>query len=156
MIVQTERHRSLATGGGTGINIGHSNYFASSTPVTYQPSVVRLNQMAGNDQQHEWLAPWKAVDDGDTGLVAELVREVCSEHCLFGVNAIALATNSAPDRYDDVLFGVDLPDHRYAMVHLTWKPETLSDFPSTTLYRDWEHFVVDGMMPDNEAYLRDW
>ena len=42
------------------------------------------------------------------------------------------------------------------MVHLTWKPETLADFPSTILYRDWEHFVTDGMMPDNEAYLRDW
>ena len=126
MIVQTERHRSLATGGGTVTIISHSNYFASSTPVvTYQPSVVRLNKMAGNDQQHEWLAPWEAVDDGDTGLVAELVREVCSEHCLFSVNAIALATNSAPDRYDDVLFGVDLPDHRYAMVHLNMEIENL-------------------------------
>ena len=112
--------------------------------------------MAGNDQQHEWLAPWEAVDDGDTGLVTELIREVASGHCLFAVNAVALATNSAPDRYDDVLYRVDLPDHNYAMVHLTWKPETLPDFPSTILYRDWEHFVADGMIPDNKAYLRDW
>ena len=112
--------------------------------------------MAGNDQQYEWLAPWEPVDDGDTSLVSELIREVSTAHCLFGVDAVALATNSAPDRYDDVLFGVDLPDNKFAMVHLTWKPESLADFPSTILYRDWEHFVTDGMMPDNEAYLRDW
>ena len=63
--------------------------------------------MAGNDQQYEWLAPWEPVDDGDTSLVSELIREVSTAHCLFGVDAVALATNSAPDRYDDVLFGVD-------------------------------------------------
>ena len=112
--------------------------------------------MSDDLENYDWLTPWEAVDDGDTGLVEELVREVSSGHCLFGVSAVALATNSAPDRYDDVLYRVELPNHRYAMVHLTWKSETLPDFPSITLYRDWEHFVSDGMKPDHEAYPRDW
>ena len=39
--------------------------------------------MAGNDQQYEWLAPWEPVDDGDTSLVSELIREVSTAHFLW-------------------------------------------------------------------------
>jgi len=111
--------------------------------------------MAGNIRKHDWLVPWEAVEESDADLADELAREVPSGHCLFGVSAVPLAWNRAPHRYDDFLFRVDLPDHEYALVHLTWAAETRPNYPSTILYRDWEHFCTDSMIPDHTEHLQD-
>lgn len=108
--------------------------------------------MAANIRPNDWLPPWEAIEQSGSGLSAELAREVCSGHCLFGVTAIPVAWNSAPHRYDDFLFKVDLPDYKYALVHLTWKPETRPEFPFTSLFRDWEHFCTDSMIPDHNEH----
>ena len=111
--------------------------------------------MAGNIGQHAWLAPWEPVEESDADLADELAREVPGGHCLFGVAATLLAYNTAPHRYDDFLFGVDLPHYKYALVHLTWAAERNPNYPSTILYRDWDHFCTESMIPDHEEHLRD-
>ena len=62
---------------------------------------------------------------------AELRREMCAEHVLYGTKAAAVARRSG---FDDFLFQV--PDRFYAEVHLTWRPEKNPDYPWTTFCFD--------------------
>jgi len=111
--------------------------------------------MATRIAQYDWLTPWEAVEESDADLADELAREVPPGHCLFGIAAVPLAMNTAPHRYDDFLFAVDLPDHKFALVHFTWAKETNPEFPFTALFRDWDHFCADAMIPDHEEHLLD-
>jgi len=61
---------------------------------------------------------------------AELAREVSSQHQLFGVSVECTARRK--DR-DDFLFSL-VGCASLAVVHLTWRPEKLPDFPWTTMF----------------------
>ena len=50
----------------------------------------------------DWLEPWQPVTDGDP-LVAELHRELCPRHVLYGRRVVALGRRCGTD---DVLFRV--------------------------------------------------
>jgi hypothetical protein len=70
-------------------------------------------------------------------LNAELARELCSNHPLFGIQAEVMA---ALDGYDDLLFRLSGASIPFAIVHLTWNVETSADFPWTTFFESFEDF----------------
>ena len=83
--------------------------------------------------QHEtfqFLPPWARVVKRGENLENELKKELTDTHPLFslGVRAVAQRT----DR-DDVLFEVNAPDFKFAVVHLTWtgEPEKDPQWPET-------------------------
>lgn len=56
---------------------------------------------------------------------------------------------------DDVLFEVynrERPDHRFAVVHLTWQAETDPRWPSVRFFEDFEAFKTLQMLPDAADY----
>jgi len=55
---------------------------------------------------------------------------------------------------DDVLFEVDGPDFKYAMVHLTWAQKKLKDpkYPRTKTYRDWQDVYEHRIIIDHEGW----
>jgi len=71
-------------------------------------------------------------------LNAELARELCSKHPLFGIQAEVIAEL---DGYDDLLFRLSGGSTPFAIVHLTWNAETSADFPWTTFFESFEDFL---------------
>lgn len=70
----------------------------------------------------------------------ELKRELSSNHVLYNIEAFAIARRT--DR-DDFLFSILHPDFNFAQVHLTWRIETESIWPSTSLFKnfdEWKQF----------------
>jgi hypothetical protein len=78
----------------------------------------------------EWLQPWEAIDEDADRFSAELHREMCPQHCLYGRKVIALGRRKD---LDDFLFRVLDGPQPYAIVHLTWSVESKPDFPLTSL-----------------------
>ena len=87
--------------------------------------------------------PWLKIDT-ETGLPAQLYKEVSKDHVLHGKKVTAIAQRQ--DR-EDVLFLI--PDeNRYALVHLTWAERQLDrGWPDTALF--------DTMKEVQEAIDRD-
>lgn len=65
----------------------------------------------------EWLAPWRRLDGAGDEFVAELWRELTSQHVLHGLVAVAAARRSD---CDEVLFVTNDPIAPLAVVRLTW------------------------------------
>jgi len=76
--------------------------------------------------------PWHPCDD--TRFETELRRELCEKHVLFGIDAKIIARRQD---MDDFLF--ELPDGRFANVHLTWARESDPVYPGTEIYDSVEH-----------------
>ena len=97
------------------------------------------------------LEPWESVPDDGSALVAELHRELRTDHVLYGIEAEAVAMRCD---CDDVLFRIDGRLEQYAVVHLTWsgKTDPNKGWPSTDLFRDAEDWRVRCMVPDHEDY----
>jgi hypothetical protein len=97
------------------------------------------------------LTPWKAIEDsGQSRLFsAQLETELPQKHALHGLKVIALAARI--DR-DDVLFEVPGSETPLAVVHLTWRKERDPRWPSTKLFRSWDHWVQEDMQPAHEDY----
>lgn len=72
-------------------------------------------------------------------LEAELRRELCSGHPLFGLPVRAVARRG--DR-DDVLFR-SASDDRVFVVHLTWSAETDPRWPATSEYASHQQFLFE-------------
>ena len=97
-----------------------------------------------------WREPWEpSTADSATHAEAELRRELCPGHVLFGCPARALGQRR--DR-DDVLFGIVHPRARYAVVHLTFQREPCSKWPSAKLFATLEEVVQLCLLPDAEDY----
>ena len=100
----------------------------------------------------QWLDPW---DSTPSGLEAELEKEICSAHPLFGRKAISVGRR---EDCDDVLFF--LPDNPspLAVVRLTWtgKRETNPKWPHTTFYSSLFDWVARRMMPDHQEFTGGW
>jgi hypothetical protein len=96
-----------------------------------------------------WLEPWAPIEQPEAreAMQAELQRELCTSHPLFGLSVVALAK-----RYDqdDVLFG--LADGRVAEVHLTWSLRLERDprWPSTAIFASVAMWAEDQMRPLHE------
>ncbi len=99
-----------------------------------------------------WVNPWERLKDGSDALVKELQKEMSPQHVLYGVPVVAVARRID---CDDVLFAVDDSAKPLAVVHLTWtgKVEHDPQWPSTTLYRDWQDWIERCLVPDHRAYF---
>lgn len=98
------------------------------------------------------LAPWKAIEASEERselLSAELETGLPQKHVLHGLKVTAVAARV--DR-DDVLFEVVGSEMPLAVVHMTWRKETDPRWPSTKLFRSWEHWVQEDMQPAHEDY----
>ena len=102
----------------------------------------------------EILAPWRIIGSGPDQApgfhVAELEKEVCRGHVLYGVKATAVALRV--DR-DDVLFELSGAEKPLAVVHLTWKKEISLLWPLTDFFESWEQWVRDEMVPAHEEQM---
>jgi hypothetical protein len=93
----------------------------------------------------DWPAPWKPfpLPDGWLGRVgrvssaeAELKREICPGHVLYGRTCRAVAYN--PRHGDEFLFVTDDQHNPIAFVHLTWQTERDPKWPYTVTYSGWD------------------
>ncbi len=69
---------------------------------------------------------------------AELARELCPQHPLFGLVAQALAKKKGRD---DFLFAIEGTDAPYYVVHLTWRKEHSPLWPAATSFASKEDFL---------------
>ena len=101
------------------------------------------------------LVPWHAIEPASNKkqalLSAELRRELCPGHVLHESKAEAVAFRID---LDDVLFEVEGLSMPLAVVHLTWRPETHPQWPTTKLFEGWEQWAQDDMRPAHEEYIR--
>jgi hypothetical protein len=92
----------------------------------------------------KFVEPW--LEDRDQKLEAELRREICQGHVLFGVPVSAVAHRQD---CDDVLFSLDDGIGRLAVVHLTYTKEGAPTWPHATIFDGWEPWSL-AMMADHE------
>ena len=103
----------------------------------------------------EFLTPWQVIaDSGEAAnraahLSIRPQSEVPSKHILYGLKATAVAARI--DR-DDVLFELEGRDTPLAVVHMTWKKETDPRWPDTRLFKNWEAWIREEMIPAHEEY----
>ena len=94
---------------------------------------------ADYDNAFSFAKPWIKVSQHAANLEAELRKELAAGHPLHSLNVRAVAQRIDAD---DVLFEVDSPDFRYAVVHLNWtgEPERDPQWPQTetfATFQDW-------------------
>jgi hypothetical protein len=98
----------------------------------------------------EFHIPWQPVTEEEVArsLLAELERETCSSHCLYGnaIKAIARRIDC-----DEVLFLTRFTDRPLAVVHLTWRSNTELDptWPYTEYFCDWKQWSQAAHEPDD-------
>ena len=97
--------------------------------------------------QVEWLDPWHREL---SGLERELASEVSPQHPLFQLEAVAIARRIDND---DVLFFLPASIPSLAVVHLTWRTETVAEWPLTRFYSSLEDFTEHCMKADHREYL---
>jgi hypothetical protein len=90
----------------------------------------------------DWDGDWATIESESerASLEAELQRELCPAHVLYGQTAVALGRRW---RRDDILFRLD--DGRVAQVHLTHRREQDPAWPATDIYptfADWKAVPV--------------
>jgi hypothetical protein len=100
----------------------------------------------------EILEPWGPVTKEEgIGLVAELKKELQSDHALAGATVEAVARRRD---CDDVLFITDSKKGLLALVHLTWsgKPDQFPQWPRTVFFQSWAEWMESDMRPAHEDY----
>ena len=102
--------------------------------------------------QIQWREPWHAITpDYAAKAEAEIHREMCAGHVLFGRSVTAVGYRQD---CDDVLFELLDGSGRLAVVHLTFAqhPEPNAAWPSTEIFADWSAFERERMQPDAEEW----
>jgi len=97
-----------------------------------------------------FTVPWHALEQPRAEVLAkELCRELSSDHVLSGQTVVAIA---ARQDCDDVLFRVEGPPERYAIVHLTGNREVSHKWPATKFFDSLDQFVEVRMRFDTEEF----
>jgi hypothetical protein len=103
-----------------------------------------------------FVEPWRPVEkEKSEQFVAELRREMCPGHALYG---LAVSTVAQRDDRDDFLFSLDDGSSRIAVVHLTFQKETSPEWPSTVIWPNVEAWACDlgaGMLGNHEEW-KEW
>ncbi len=100
--------------------------------------------------QIEWREPWlPASPEQAYEAEAELSRELCGGHVLFGRSVAAIGFRQD---CDDVLFYLGESAPSFAVVHLTFQRETKPRWPCTTLFDSISAWVEECMIPDAEEF----
>ncbi len=103
-----------------------------------------------NLSQVQWRPPWWPVSsEHEAGTVAELHREMCSGHPLFGRSVQAVGRRQD---CDDVLFYLGETVPQFAVVHLTYARETRPEWPEMKLFDTLEAWVQECMIPDAQDF----
>ena len=101
--------------------------------------------------QIQWREPWLAVSpDLAPKFVAELHRELCAGHVLFGRSVAAVGRRQD---CDDILFYLGDTAPRFAVVHLTQQRETRPEWPKTSLFDSLAAWTEQRMIPDAEEFV---
>lgn len=104
----------------------------------------------------EVLTPWRIIHDTPEiqnrteQLSARLQSDLSPNHVLWGLSARAIATRID---CDDVLFEIESPEIPFAVVHMTWRKEVDPRWPRTKVFRSWQEWVRDEMVPAHDDYL---
>ena len=100
-----------------------------------------------------WLMPWCPLDKKSSQFFeAELSRELCVGHSLYGEKVKALARR---DDCDDVLFEIVATTGCLAVVHLTYQQEADPRWPGTRMFASAEEFVRQRMLPDAAGWAEE-
>ncbi len=111
---------------------------------------LRFSVTRFDASQIQWRVPWWPVSpEHEAGTAAELRREMCAGHVLFGKTVQAVGCRQ--DR-DDVLFYLGESGPQFAVVHLTYALETRPEWPRTKLFDTVEAWVQQCMIPDAEDF----
>lgn len=97
----------------------------------------------------ELLEPWEFINSKNDCFESELYKEITKGHILFNLKAKAIAKRID---CDDVLFELD--NNELALVHLTWKMKTeeSNEWPRTTIYKCYEDWKRQCMIPNHIEY----
>ena len=104
-----------------------------------------------------WLSPWEPILESEPMALVfleELKKEISPQHILFNKQVEAIARRRDND---DVLFKLFGNPTQYAVVHLTWSNQQEADesFPFTTIFPDFETWVIDCMEKDHNDQIDD-
>ena len=100
--------------------------------------------------QIQWRKPWHAISsDCAAKAEAEIHREMCAGHVLFGRSVTAIGCRQD---CDDVLFYLGESAPSFAVVHLSYQRETRPEWPSTTLFDTLAVWIERCMIPDVEEF----
>ena len=100
--------------------------------------------------QIQWRVPWSAASPEQAAQAeAELPRELCAGHILFGRPVAAIGFRQD---CDDVLFFLGESTPSFAVVHLTFQRETQPRWPDTALFDSLSAWVEQCMIPDAEEF----
>lgn len=103
-----------------------------------------------NLAQIHWRKPWRSISPNYAPKAeAELHREMCPGHVLFGRAARAVGNRID---CDDILFYLGDSPPQLAVVHLTFKRETDQTWPHTVIYDSLTAWVEQRMIPDAEEF----
>jgi hypothetical protein len=99
------------------------------------------------------LAPWVGFTEKQQEramlLSSRLRSDLPQGHLLSGLDLMAVAART--DR-DDVLFEVIGVEKPLALVHMTWRKETDPRWPQTRLFRNWQQWIEEAMLPDHKDF----
>jgi hypothetical protein len=106
--------------------------------------------MKFDGSQVHWREPWYAISpDYAAKAEAEIHREMCAGHVLFGRSVTAVGYRQD---CDDVLFYLGESAPQFAVVHLTYQRETRPEWPSTALFATLGVWIEHCMIPDAEEF----
>lgn len=106
--------------------------------------------VAFDSSQIQWRAPWGPIPSQHAGgTAAELQREICAGHVLFGRSVQAIGRRQD---CDDVLFYLGQNAPQFAVVHLTYQRETRPEWPGTSLFDSLEAWIEQCMIPDAQEF----
>src|SRR5688572_14374266 len=121
---------------------------ATELALTMTPSSHAMSSFDPSTIQ--WREPWQRISpEYAPKAEAELHREMCAGHVLFGRSVIAIGNRID---CDDILFYLGDSPPQFAVVHLTFQPESDPTWPQTVLYDSLTAWVEQCMIPDAEEY----
>ena len=98
----------------------------------------------------QWREPWQPISSHyASNAEAELHREMCAGHVLFGRSLTAFGNRID---CDDILFYLGDTSPQFAVVHLTFQRESDPKWPHTVLYDSLGACLEQCMIPDAEEF----
>jgi len=100
--------------------------------------------------QIQWRKRWLAIlPDHASQAEAELHREMCAGHVLFGRSVTAVGRRQD---CSDILFYLGDVSPQFAVAHLTFQKESRPNWPSTSLFDSLAAWTERCMIPDAKEF----
>lgn len=106
---------------------------------------------------YQFIEPWGSTDGQDAHFhetfLNQLKTEVGPGHFMYGLPVRMVGRDGGSD---DTLFEILDGSGRLALVHLTWaQGRERLPWPGTSIYRNFEEFAAEVMIPKNRDYLEE-